>query len=708
MDSRRNEKQPIRERLFRAIVRARVPIVVVFALLAAVGLALRPLVGVNYNMSDYLPASAPSTVALHTMEETYEGDIPSVRVMVENVGLPEAREMKDRLAAVEGVTDVTWLDDVASLEVPLAMQDADVVDAYYRAGRALYSVSIDAAQRLSAVEGIREAAGDGAALTGESVSTETATKSTVGEIAIISVCGVAFAVLVLALTTTSWLMPLVILLGLGVAVAINTGSNLMFGTISFVSNAAGAILQIAIALDFSVFLVHRYEECRGRCGSAEEDMVMALCKSSTAILASGCAVMIGFLALTVMQFQIGVDLGLVLAKGILVSLITVFTFLPGFILICLPLIDRTAHRPLLRGTGALGRGVVRVCVPLACGFVLLAAPAYLASTSDDITYWYGAANIFGDDTAYGRDTARIEEAFGQSDTLAVMVAAGDVAREEELSRALNAQPFVTNVVSYVDAASPAIPRAMAGDAVLSQLDGGGWTRMVVTVDVPAEGAATHEAVAAIRALAEEYYPGQWLVAGGIASTADLKLTITEDKDLVDVIAIVAVLIVLVFATRSLSLPFILVFVIETAIWCNFALPSLAGTPVFYLSYLIVSTIQLGVTVDYAILFSDRYCECRRTMPKRDAVVETVRVTTLPILTSGTVLTVVGFVLGAVSSHGVLSQLGHFLGVGVAMSLVAVIFVLPGYLYLFDGVVSRTTLKAHFLNAGKGTKHENAA
>lgn len=696
MHERRFKGIVVREKMFRGIVRWRIPIVALFALLAIAGMCLRPLVGVNYSMSDYLPTTAPSTVALDTMENTYDGDIPSVRVMVEDVTVSEALEMKGKIEAVEGVTDVTWLDDVASIDTPLEMQDEDTVGTYYRDGCALFSVSVDEEQELEAVEGIEKAVGPDASLTGESVSTAAATTSTVSEVGTITICGIAFILLVLVLTTSSWLEPFLVLIGLGVAVAINTGSNLIFGEISFVSDAAGAILQIAIALDFSVFLIHRLSECRGKYGSDEEDVVQALCKSSTAILASGCAVMIGFLALTVMQFRIGPDMGFVLAKGIFVSLVVVFTFVPGLLVICSKGIHRTSHQCFIRGVGKLGNAVARVCVPLACAFALLPIPAFLASTSDDITYWYGSANIFGEGTELGQSTDRINEVFGQSASLALLVPSGDVAQEKDLSDDLKELSDVKSVVSYVDAASSAIPRDMLDASDLDQLDANGWTRMVITMDVPSEGDETHEAVAEVRRIAEDNYPGEWLLAGDIVSTADLKTTITEDKDLVDIIAVIAVLLVLVVATHSLVLPLILVFVIETAIWCNFAIPYLAHTSVFYLSYLIVSAIQLGVTVDYAILFSDRYCEFRETMLKRDAVKATVRAATIPVLTSGIVLTVIGFVLGGVSSHGVLSQLGHFLGVGVAMSLIAVVFVLPGYLYLFDGLIGKTKLNAHFL------------
>lgn len=692
-----------RERLFRRIVSARIVIVVFFGILAIIGITLKPLVGVNYNMSDYLPSSAPSTVALTTMQEQYKGNIPTIRVMIENVSIAEALQAKEKLKSITGVTDVIWLDDVISLATPLELQDQKTVSTYYKDKSALFLVCVKKSQELSAVTEIQKAFHGHAALTGESVSTATATTSTVKEVGIITTCGVIFILIVLALTTHSWLEPFLILCGLGVSVAINGGSNIVFGEISFVSNAASAVLQIAIALDFSVFLVHRLNECQGQFGSPEEDMVHALCKSSTAILASGSAVMIGFLALTVMQFKIGPDMGFVLAKGIFISLIVVFTFLPSLMVLCYKPLSKTSHRTIIRGVGTLGKVVQKICLPCCLFFLILPIPAYIASTSPQITYWYGPAHIFGENTSYGQDTQRIDNLFGQSDALALLVPKGSVAQEKKLSDELKLLPEISTITSYVDVVSADIPRQLVDSEKIEQLDSDKWTRFIITAQVPPEGQETYKTVDKIRTVAEENYPHSWLLAGGIASTADLKSTITHDKELVDIIAIVAVACVLIIATRSVILPFILVFVIETAIWCNFSAPYITHAPVFYLSYLIVGAIQLGVTVDYAILFSERYCECRKTLKKRASIQETVQATTLPILTSGIVLTVVGFVLSAVSSHGIISQLGHFLGVGVAFSLIAVIFVLPGYLLLLDWLINKLTLKAHFIRDSQSDK-----
>lgn len=685
----------LRKLFFKGVIRHRKAVIVLFVLASVVCALCRPLVGVDYEINDYLPDDVASTKALDVMDAEFDQGVPNMRAMVEDVSVEEALSYKDAIAQVPGVEDVTWLDDAVDMRVPLEMQDTDTVETYYKDGAALYSITVAEGDEVEAVDGVRAALGDGAALDGAAVFTAAATTGTVDEVNMVTVLAITVILLVLVLTTRSWIEPLIVMAGLGAAVIINAGSNLIFGEISFVTDAAGGILQMAISLDFAVFFLHRYHECRGTTGSVGADIVSALCKSSTAIFTSALAITFGFLALTVMRFGLGPDMGFALAKGMLVSLVTVFTLVPALYATFERTVERTWHRSLLPRIEPLGNLVVRVMVPLACLFVLLPIPAHLASTSGDVTYWYGSSNIYGSDTQVGRDSDAIVERFGEGDTYALLVPKGDVAREQLLSDDLKELPQVKSVISYVDVAGATIPSEMAGASELEQVESDGYSRLVLDVEVPPEGDETFDLVDQVRTVAQKYYPDSYYLAGEGVSTGDLKATIEQDKSLVDLIAIVAVLAVLFVATRSLALPVILILVIETVIWTNFAIPYFTGSPVFYISYLMASTIQLGVTVDYAILFADRYKEFRRTMGKSDAVRATVTACTVPVMTSGTVVAVACGLMGAISTHGMLAQIGSFLCIGVLMSLVAVIFVLPGYLWLFDGFIAMTTRGANF-------------
>ena len=660
--------------------------VMIFTMVFVVCLLLGNLVKVNYDINDYLPESSPSTVSLELMQEEFDGGIPNARIMISDVTIPEALEYKEKLEAVDGVTAVTWLDDVVSIFVPLSTLDTDTLETYYKDNNALFTVTIEEDRRIEAVSSIREIIGEDNAMTGSAVSTAISTTETVLEVNKISIFTVLFVLVVLVMTTNSWMEPLIVLIGLGLAIVINNGTNLIFGEISFVTNAAGSILQLAVSLDYSVFLLHRFEECRQENPDVKAAMTEALCKSTSSILSSGLTTVIGFLALVLMQFRLGPDLGLALAKGVAISLITVFVFMPSFILLTYKWLDKTRHKELLPKFDLFGKIVKKVTIPMVCIFVILIIPAYLASNAND--YYYGSSNIFGSETQLGSDTALIESVFGKSDTYVLMVPVGDTATETELSQELNSLPQVTSIISYVDLAGAEIPLEYLDENTLSQLISKNYSRMVLSVDVPYEGEETFALVEQVRNIAQKYYSDTYYLAGEGVSTYDLMETVTNDMVKVNLMAISAVFIVLLLSLRSISLPIVLVLSIETAIWINLSIPYFMDTPIFYIAYLIISSIQLGATVDYAILMTDRYKENREMMNKKAAVIQTISDVTVSILTSGSVLTVVGLLLGYITTNQLLGQLGIFIGRGAILSLIIVLFVLPGLLYLFDPLIIR--------------------
>ena len=660
------------------------------ALLCAV---LGQLVSVNYDMNSYLPASSHSTVSLDVMNEEFEGGIPNVRVMIRNVTLADAVSYKEQLEAVDGVTSVTWLDDSIDITTPLEMADTEAVQSYYKDGNALYSVTLDEEHIIDGVAAIREIIGDENAMEGSAVSTAVATNSTVTEIRKIAIIAVAFVLFILILTTSSWAEPIVILVGIGVAVLINKGTNLIFGEISFVSNAAGTILQLAVSLDYFVFLLHRFQECRKEIPDVKEAMIDALCKSTSSILSSGLTTVIGFVALCLMRFRIGPDLGVVLAKGIALSLICVFVFMPNLILCVYRLIDKTEHKAFLPSFEKYGRFISKVMIPFACVLAILIVPSYLASNAN--SFYYGASHIFGNETKLGQDTESIKEVFGKSDTYVLMIPKGDNQTQLELSDTLRELPQVKDIISYVDTVGAEIPEGYLDKATHDKLISEHYSRMVIQLDTDYEGKSTFALVEEIRNTAQSFYDEYYLAGNGV-STYDLMDTVTSDMLKVNLIAIGAVFVVLLLSMKSVTLPVILVLSIETAIWINLSFPYFADQSIFYIAYLIISSIQLGATVDYAILMTDRYLESRREMPKKQAIIATISSCTVSILTSASVLTVVGFLLGYISTHGLLAQLGTFLGRGTLCSLAIVMFALPGLLYLFDGLIRRTTKNAVFM------------
>lgn len=677
----------LKERFFDKVIRFRKAIMVGFVVLAVVCAGCRQLIAVNYDMNDYLPEDSASTVALDVMGEEFDGAIPNARVMVRDVSISQALDYKEKLQDIEGVSAVNWLDDTLPVTMPLDMVPESTVETYYQDGNALFSVTIEEEHINDAVPAIRAVIGDDNCMTGSAVSTAVATSSTVTEVQRMAVLAVLIVLLILILTTNSWCEPFVVLIGLGVAILINAGSNLIFGEISFVTNAAGNILQLAVSLDYSVFLIHSFEASRARQPDVKLAMRDALVKSTSSILSSGLTTVIGFLALCLMRFGIGPDLGLALAKGVAISLLTVFLFMPGLILASYRLLEKTKHKPFVPSFRGFGKAAFKVTRPMVYLFVLLIIPSYVLSVNND--YYYGSSHIFAAGTQYGDDTAAIVEEFGKKDTYVIMVPRGDEATERKLQDSLEDMDDVTSITSLTGFLGASVPTDMYPAALSDQLQSDNYRRMVINVAVDYEGEQTNALVEDIRAVAQEYYPDEWYLAGEGVSTYDLMDTVTEDMTKVNLLAIGAVFVVLLLTMKSVVLPVILVLTIETAIWINLSIPWIMNKPLFYIAYLIISSIQLGATVDYAILLTESYKDNRRRLDRKESVVETLTSVTVSILTSGTALTVVGFLLGKMSSHGLLSQLGMLLGRGTLCSMICVLFVLPGLLYKMDRFFIKT-------------------
>ena len=690
-------------KLYESIVNHKKTVIVAFVMAMIVSAVCSTMVNVNYDINDYLPDGTASTVALDTMNEEYDMSIPNARVMVSNLTVAQALEMKQKLSEIEGVEDVTWLDDVVDTDIPLETADKDTVENYYKDNKALFTVTINEHTRIETVNAIRDLIGDDNSMAGAAINTAIAAQATNKEVKNIIFLVIPICLAVLFLTSSSWIEPILLLGSIGVAILLNKGSNLMFGTISFVTNAAGGVLQLAVSMDYSIFLLHRFQEMREEGQAPKEAMINALCKSTGSILSSGLTTVIGFAALILMRFKIGPDMGLAMAKAIFLSLITVFVLFPVVLLYCYPLIDKTKHKSFLPDFGKFGQFVTKLMVPAVLVFVLFIIPCNLGQKENFFSY--GSSQIFSTDTQIGRDTKIIEDTFGKSNNLVLMVPKGDLEKETELSKKLHDMPEVTSILSYVDNAGAEVPMDYVDNETLSKLISDNYSRLVLTVDADFEGEKTFNLIEEIRSLAKSYYGDKYLLAGESASTYDLMDTITKDNDRVNLIAIGAVFVVLLLSMKSITIPVILVLAIETAIWINLSVPYFTNDFVFYIAYLIISSVQLGATVDYAILLTSRYMEVRETASKKKTIVETLRSTTVSIMTSASILTIAGLLLWKISTHGILSQLGHLLARGTALSTLIVLFVIPGMLYIFDGLIQKTTVVVKFFNKKEKESYE---
>ena len=687
------------ERYTQFLLKHKKLIIGVFVLAAILCAVLSGLVGVNYNFADYLTDDAASTRALEVMDEEYSQSVPNMRVLVYEVSIPQALAYKEKIADVDGVEEVNWLDDAVDIYEPLELAEQKTVEDWYKDGNALFSVTVDEKKQDSVIPAVREIIGEENCMSGTAVTSVLAPVNTSVEVQQIMFLAVPIIFLILILTTNSWFEPVLFMITIGVAILINRGTNLMFGTVSFVTNAAGSVLQLAVSMDYSIFLLHRFSENREEGLPVEKAMIEAVKQSVGSILSSGLTTVTGFLALVLMRFKIGPDMGWVMSKAIVLSLVSVLCFLPALAISTYRLIDKTQHRTFVPKFDKFAALVMKLRIPALVLVILILPVSFLGQMKND--FFYGGSQVYSTQaTQMGRDMEAIDKMFGSSNPVVLMVPKGDMEKEIAMNEELKKLDCVTSVVSYVNSVGNAIPSSFLPSETVSRLYSAHYSRFVITMEAEEKDADWYEKVNDIRNIGEKYYGDKIQYAGDLVSTEDLKTTITQDNTKVNFLAIAFVFCILLVNFKSLSLPVILTLVIESSIWINLGIPYFRGQTLFYIGYLIISTVQLGATIDYAILFSDRYMDFRKTFPKKEAAFMTLRTCTISILTSAAVLTLAGVILGKVSTNGVLSQLGILIGRGAALSFVLVIFVLPTLLILFDGVIRRTTLHCDFFGKEK--------
>lgn len=672
----------------RHIVSHKKAVVAIFAILGIVCAVLTAFVNVNYNMVDYLPENAQSTIALKIMGEEFKEEVPNARVMITDVTLAEALQYKAKLEQVEGISQVLWLDDVIDLKEPIEMADGEIVSNYYKDNKALFSVSIKEGHELPVTDSVYKIIGKNNALAGEAVNTATAQKMSVSESLGAVAILVPLILIILFLSTSSWLHPVLFLTTIGISVLINMGTNALFGEVSFMTQSISPILQMAVSLDYAIFLLHSFEDTRKLTEDVGEAMQLAMKKSFSAIAASAATTLFGFMALTFMKFRIGSDLGINLIKGIILSYLSVMVFLPAFILICYKWIDKTKHKPLIPRFEGIGKIVNKLRIPFFILAVIVLLPSFLAQNNN--SYIYGTGGVASNSRS-GKDTSLINEVFGQSTAMVLLVPKGDVAKEELLCEDLNKMNHVNSVISYVTTVGSAIPSDFLDDTITGQFYSEHYARIIVYTDTREEGEVAFTVVKAIEDNAKKYYEEVY-ACGQSANLYDMKNVVTEDTNKVNLLAIISIAFVLLVSFRSLTIPVVLLFTIELAIWVNLAVPYFQGKAFCYIGFLVINTVQLGATVDYAILMTDNYMKNRKTLSKRKAINLTLGENFISILVSATILSSAGFCLAFTSSNPIVSELGMLLGRGTLLSMSMVVLLLPTLLLLFDKVIDKTTFK----------------
>ncbi|MEG2323935.1 MAG: MMPL family transporter [Anaerovoracaceae bacterium] len=671
-------------------------VIYIFLALAAVCSLLISQVDVNRNTIDYLPETAESTIALKVMDEEFKEEVPNARVMISNVTIAQAKEYKTKLEKIQGVLTVMWLDDVTDLKTPLETTDPKMVEQYYKDNSALFSVTIEKGAEQDATNDIYALIGEYNSASGEAINSAYAKEMTKSESSGAFMILIPLILIILILTTTSWIEPLLFLVTIGVSVLINLGTNIFLGGISDITLTISPILQLAVSLDYAIFLLHRFADCKKIQTDIKKAMCMAMRQSFSAIAASAATTLFGFLALVFMKFRIGPDLGINLAKGIILSYLAVMIFLPALTLCCYKLIEKTGHRRIIPPLHGVGKLLLKVRVPLFIVAVLLVVPCFMAQSQTSFLYGLGTPDP---SVRVGQDSIKINETFGQSTAVVVLVPRGSPSKELALSNELESLNNVTSVVSYSKTIGSTIPMGYVDKAYTSQFYSKHYARIIVNADTNEEGDEAFAVVENIRETIPKFYDDSY-TCGQSTNLYDMKLVVNKDTKKVNLIAILAIALVLLLTFRSLTIPVILLFVIETAIWINLSVPYFEGSSLCYIGFLVINTVQLGATIDYAILLTDSYKTNRQKLNKVPAMKKTLDTNFISLLTSATILSAAGFCLALTSTNTIIAQLGVLLGRGTLLSLTMVACVLPMLLISLDPLIRKTTIRPNFFQEVK--------
>ncbi|MGM8212496.1 efflux RND transporter permease subunit [Virgibacillus sp. W0430] len=643
-------------------------------------------------MVDYLPEDAQSTKALEIMEQEFDGSVPNTRVMLRGVTIQEALVYKKKLAAIDGVSDVTWLDDAVDIKTPIEMVDEETVQTYFKNNNALITLSIRSGDEVKVTDAIYALIGEENAMSGEALNTANQQKMAFTETMYAAALLIPIIIIILVISTTSWVEPIFFLTAIGVSVLINLGTNIFIGEISFVTQSVAPILQLAVSLDYAIFLLHSFSDYRKVTADPKEAMYLAMKRSFPAIIASAATTFFGFIALTFMNFEIGADLGFSLVKGIVFSFISVMVFLPALTVMFYKWIDKTEHKPIIPGFKSVGSKVIKVRIPTLIIVLLLIVPAFLAQSQTNFTYGFGE---YPDSTRAGSDLIKIEEEFGKNTQIVLLVPKGDIAKEEEFIQTLENMDHVTNVLAYVNIVSVAIPPEYVEKSVTEPFYSDNYSRIIVNTNTDVEGDVIFNLIDSVQQTAKTYYGNTFYSLGESVTLYDMKNVVKKDNRIVNLLTIVAIAIVLLITFKSISYPVILLITIQSAVWINLAFPYFTDSTLVFIGYLIVSTVQLAATVDYAILLTEAFTENRKQYTALQAIKKTLNEKTFSIAISASILSSVGFILWMTSSNPIVGAIGLLIGRGAFLAFVMVLFLLPSILLVFDKVIEKTTWKANF-------------
>ena len=679
----------------KAVVKCRIVILIVSAVLLIAAFFGMINTRVNYDMLNYLPDSLDTVKGQQYMLEDFNKGAFSFLIF-ENVDKKDIVKTEDKIKKVDHVATVLWYDDLADESIPMQILPDKVYDAFNKGDDTLMAVFFDSSsssdETMNAITEIRKIAGDQCLVSGISAMVTDLRDLCEREEALYVAIAVILAVIAMIVFLDNWIIPFIFLASIGVAIMFNLGSNVFMGEISYITKALSAVLQLAVTMDYSIFLCHSYGEQKQKYSDNKEAMAVAIKETVTSVLGSSITTVAGFIALCFMTFTLGKDLGIVMAKGVLLGVLGCVTILPAMILLLDKPLTKTMHRSLIPSTKKLAKGIVKIFPVFLILFAVIAFPAYYGYSQTNNEVYYDLSRSLPKDMSNVVANTKLKEEFGMGNTHMVLVNSQlDSKTKRKMTEEFNKVDGIKLSLGLDSIVGPMIPEEMVPESVKGVLRSDRWEMIILSSEYKTATEEMGEQISQLNDIIKKYDPDGLLV-GEAACTNDLINITSVDFATVNAISIIAIFFIIMIVERSISLPLILVAVIELAIFINLGLPHYLGENLPFIAPICISTIQLGATVDYAILMTTRYKKERSLGNDKKTAVATALETSIPsIIVSAMGLFAATVGVAIYSDVDMIGSLCALMARGAIISMFCVILILPAMFMLFDKFIGVTTL-----------------
>ena len=682
-------------RFSKAVVKCRVPILIITLLLMIP--AVLGMVGtrINYDMLDYLPSDMDTVVGQDLLKEDFGKGAFSF-IILEDMPAKDVVALKEKIEKVNHVETVLWYDDLADISVPMELLPEKVWKEFNTDHSTMMAVFFDSATSedvtMDAIREIRSIAGKQCFVSGMSALVTDLKDLCEKEEPIYVGLAVVCACAAMMLFLDGWLVPFVFLASIGMMILLNLGTNYFFGEISYITKALSAVLQLAVTMDYSIFLWHSYNEQRTKYADNKEAMAVAIHETLTSVVGSSVTTIAGFAALCFMSFTLGKDLGIVMAKGVLLGVIGCVTVLPSLILVLDKPLQKTKHRSILPKMNGLARGVTKVFPVFLIIFALLVYPAYYGYDKTNDEVYYDMGQCLPEDIEYVIANSKLSEEFDIASTHMVLVNADLPAKDvRNMIDEMDEVEGVKYVLGLESVLGSRVPEEILPERLVSTLKSENWELLLINSEYKVASDKVNEQIDSLNAILKKYDENGMLI-GEAPCMKDMIETTDHDFQVVNTVSILAIFVIILIVEKSISLPFLLIAVIELAIFINLGLPHYLGQSLPFIAPICISTIQLGATVDYAILMTTRYKSERALgRSKRDSVTTALATSIPSIIVSGMGLFAATFGVAIYSDIDIISSMCMLMARGAIISMLCVIFILPALLMLCDPLIRVTTL-----------------